>query len=106
MVSLAPQPLYALPSGKTAADAYWIKSCMEPRASLDAVEKRKISCSYRESSLGRLARSPSPYRLGLILNFYNNYKHMLTFRDFSEANVIVKPVDSISVCVRAGETGP
>jgi hypothetical protein len=33
-----------------------------PRASLDAVEQKKVSCSCRESNLGRPAHSPSPYK--------------------------------------------
>jgi hypothetical protein len=34
-----------------------------PRAGLDAVEQRNISCFCRESNPGRPARSPSLYRL-------------------------------------------
>jgi hypothetical protein len=36
---------------------------MVPRAGLDAVEKRKTSCTSHELNPGRLLRKPSLYRL-------------------------------------------
>jgi hypothetical protein len=41
-----------------------------PRAGLDAVEKRKISCPCQESNTGPLARSPSLYRLRYADSYY------------------------------------
>jgi hypothetical protein len=42
---------------------HWIGAWVGPCASLDAVEKRKISFLCRESNPGRSVRSPSLYRL-------------------------------------------
>jgi hypothetical protein len=43
--------------GETALGTLWIGGWVGPRASLNAVEKRKISSPYRESNLGRPGRS-------------------------------------------------
>jgi hypothetical protein len=40
-----------------------IGSCLGPRAYLDAVEYRQISCPYLDSNPDRIVRSPSLYRL-------------------------------------------
>jgi hypothetical protein len=50
----APTPL---PSEKTATGTHWIGDWLGPRAGLDAVEKRKISCPCRDSNPSRSARS-------------------------------------------------
>jgi hypothetical protein len=39
-----------LPPGETALSNHWIGGWVGPRADLDFMEKRKISCSYRESN--------------------------------------------------------
>jgi hypothetical protein len=36
---------------------------MDPRTGLDAVEKRKISCSYRDSNPGRYTGGAIPWLL-------------------------------------------
>jgi hypothetical protein len=49
--------------GKRVPGTDWIGGWVDSRAGLDAVELRTISCHYRESNPGHLARSPSLYRL-------------------------------------------
>jgi hypothetical protein len=49
--------------GQRASGTHWIGGWVGPRASLDDVEKRKISFSYRESNSGRPARSQLLYLL-------------------------------------------
>jgi hypothetical protein len=46
-----------------ALGTHWIGGWLGTSAGLDPVENRKISCTYRESKPGRLARSPSLHRL-------------------------------------------
>jgi hypothetical protein len=41
--------------------SYWIGGCVEPRGSLDAVLKRKIPSTYRDSNPDHPARSPELY---------------------------------------------
>jgi hypothetical protein len=40
---------------------HWIEGWKGPRDSLDVLEKRKISCSYRDSSPGPSCPWPSRY---------------------------------------------
>jgi hypothetical protein len=61
VVRLKPQPLY--PQGKIPG-ILWTGGWMGPRASLDAMEKKVISCPGGESNPGLQARSPSLYPLG------------------------------------------
>jgi hypothetical protein len=56
MVSFTPRPLY--PRNR-ARGTHWIRGWVGPRACLEAVKKRKISCPCRESNPGRPAPSPS-----------------------------------------------
>jgi len=44
-------------SGRFITGSHWIWGWVDPRASLDAVAKRKSSSPYRESNRGRSARS-------------------------------------------------
>jgi hypothetical protein len=44
-----------------APGTHWIGGWVGPRAGLDAVEKRRISCPCRESNPGSQARNPSLY---------------------------------------------
>jgi hypothetical protein len=44
--------------GERAPDAQWIQGWVGPIVGLDAIEKRKKSCPFRESNPGRPARSP------------------------------------------------
>jgi hypothetical protein len=48
---------------KKVTGGHWIGGWVGPRAVLDAVEKKKISCSCRERIPGRPARSQSLYLL-------------------------------------------
>jgi hypothetical protein len=50
-------------AGETASGTHWIGGLVGPRADLIAIEKRTISCPYRQSIPGRRACSPSLYRL-------------------------------------------
>jgi hypothetical protein len=59
--------LAALPPGKIADGAHCTDDCLGLRAGLDSVSKRKIFCTYWDSSPDRPARSPSLYRLLRIL---------------------------------------
>jgi hypothetical protein len=55
--------------GEKAHGTHWIGGWVDPRAGLDTVEKRKISCPCRKSKPGRPARSPSLYRLSYPSSF-------------------------------------
>jgi hypothetical protein len=48
-------------SGERTPGTRWTGGCVDPRAGLDTVEKRKISCLCRESNPRRPARSPCNY---------------------------------------------
>jgi hypothetical protein len=63
--------------GEDAPLTHFIGGWVGPRADLDAVEKRRIFCSCRQSDLGRLARRPSIYRLSYpdVYVYIKSYKH-------------------------------
>jgi hypothetical protein len=62
MVSFTTWPLKP---EETPLDTHYVGGWVVPRAGLDTVERRKISCPCQESNPGRPSRSPSPYRLKL-----------------------------------------
>jgi hypothetical protein len=49
-----------------------------PRAGLDAVEKRKISCPCRESNPGSCALSPSVYQLSYGGSYYISFSELVS----------------------------
>jgi hypothetical protein len=49
--------------GERAPGTYWKGGCVGINVGLDAIEKGKKSCPYRESNPGHLARSQSLHRL-------------------------------------------
>jgi hypothetical protein len=58
---------------------HWIGGCVDPRAGLDTVEKRKTSWPCQESNSGREAHSLSLYRLSypgstIIIHYFQKYK--------------------------------
>jgi hypothetical protein len=53
----------AYPIGKEPPSTYWVGDWVGPKAVLDAVEYRNISCPYRESNPDCPARSLSLYPL-------------------------------------------
>jgi hypothetical protein len=63
--------------GRFTSGAHYIGGWVDPKAGLDAVEKIKLTCPWRESNLGRPVRSPSLYRLSYpgskIFNQYYNW---------------------------------
>jgi hypothetical protein len=52
--------------GEGVPSTQWIGDWVSPRASLDPVEYRKISCPYRESNPGLPDHNESLYQLGYI----------------------------------------
>jgi hypothetical protein len=49
--------------GERALGTHWIEGWMGPRAGVEAMEKRKISCPCQESKPGRSVRSSWLHRL-------------------------------------------
>jgi hypothetical protein len=67
VVTFTPLPLYGLDREPV---IHSIGGWVDPRAGLDAMEKRKISLPCRESNTGRLARTDlHPYKYFMIINY-------------------------------------
>jgi hypothetical protein len=62
--------------GARPAGTYWIRGRVGTRAGLDAVERRTIPCTIRESNPGSLALNPSLYRRAIPTHKYL-YKNKL-----------------------------
>jgi hypothetical protein len=53
-------------SGERTADAHWVRGCVGPKTSQDAVEDIAAYSSYQESNPGHEILSPSQYQLGYL----------------------------------------
>jgi hypothetical protein len=75
VIRFTPRPLYPL-------GIHWLGGWVGPRAGLDAVEKRKISCPAGNRTLAVQPRNPSLYRLSYFLYSHVRSSYVANVKTF------------------------